>query len=96
MNQTKTIPRRINIGNEFTFPLDEFYHLGKRDLPSIEPIDRLEIPEPYKSLLVHERDMTSTLSKFHDDIIQLSTLSMKNASPNCEFSSVSFSHVTRN
>ena len=78
MSQTKIISTRINIVDEFTFPLDEFYHLGKRDLPSIEPIDRLKIPEPYKSLLVHERDMTSTLSKFHDDIIQLNVLNQHN------------------
>jgi len=78
VTQSKSLTPTTNFDNEFTFPLDEFYHLGKRDLPSIEPIDRLEIPEPYKSLLVHERDMTSTLSKFHDDIIQLHVLNQHN------------------
>ncbi len=74
MSQIKSIPSGTNYGNEFTFPLDEFYNLGKRELPPINPIEKLNIPEPYKSLLVHERDMTSTLGQFHNDEIQLKVL----------------------
>ena len=74
MSQTRPIPPSTNNGNEFTFPLDEFYYLGKRKLPTIKPLEKLDIPEPYKSLLVHERDMTSTLGQFHNDEIQLKVL----------------------
>ena len=74
MTQTKSFTPTINIGNEFTFPLDEFYNLSKRKLPVIKAMDKLDIPEPYKSLLVHERDMTSTLGQFHADKIQLNVL----------------------
>ena len=74
MTQTKPFTPTINIGNEFTFPLDEFYNLSKRKLPVIKALDKLVIPEPYKSLLAHERDMTSTLGRFHADKIQLNVL----------------------
>ena len=30
----------------------------------IEPIEPTEIPEPYRSLLVHEKDMTGTLAGY--------------------------------
>ena len=74
MSQIKPITTPTNYGNEFTFPLDEFYNLDKREIPPINPIDKKHIPEPYKSLLVHERDMTSTLGQFHNDEIQLKVI----------------------
>ena len=66
-------------GNEITFPLDEFYRLAKRPLPAIESIDGQDVPPPYQSLLVHERDMTSTLGQFHSDAIELKVLSLHNS-----------------
>ena len=74
MSQIKPITIPTNYGNEFTFPLDEFYNLDKREIPPINPIDKQHIPEPYKSLLVHERDMTSTLGQFYNDEIQLKVI----------------------
>ena len=74
MTQSKSLTPTTNFDNEFTFPLDEFYNLSKKKLPVIKAIDKLDIPEPYKSLLVHERDMTSTLGQFHADKIQLDVL----------------------
>tara|TARA_B100000029_G_scaffold364301_1_gene357492 strand:+ start:2777 stop:3349 length:573 start_codon:yes stop_codon:yes gene_type:complete len=74
VSQTESIPSQTNKGNEITFPLNEFYSLAKRPLPAISPVNALNVPEPYKSLLVHERDMTSTLGQFHNDKIQLNVL----------------------
>ena len=59
-------------------PLDEFCRLAKRPLPVIEPVDGSALPEPYRSLLVHERDMTSTLGQFHGDDIGLKVLHRHN------------------
>ena len=79
MPQAETNPSETAIRNEITFPLDEFYRLAKRPLPVIRPVDRQDVPQPYHSLLVHERDMTSTLSQFHDDEIELKVLSLQNS-----------------
>jgi chorismate-pyruvate lyase len=56
-------------------PLDEFYLQAGLDLPLIEQQNGDELPEPYRHLLVHERDMTSTLENFHNDTIALKVLS---------------------
>jgi hypothetical protein len=57
------------------FPLDDFYGRAGLRLPTIETIEPDAMPEPYRSLLVHSRDMTPTLSAFHARIIQLRVLS---------------------
>jgi hypothetical protein len=59
----------------FAYPLDEFYALARRELPAIEQIDGDEVPEPYRDLLVHTRDMTPTLEKFHGERIYLNVIS---------------------
>lgn len=46
-------------------PLFTFYSAAGRELPEIELIPGEVMPEPQKSLLVHTRDMTSTLELFH-------------------------------
>lgn len=38
------------------------------------PIDGTEMPEPYRSLLVHTSDMTSTLENFHKDKLHVELL----------------------
>ncbi len=43
-------------------------------LPEVKQIDSHHIPKPYSDLLVHERDMTSTLENFHKDRIYLKVL----------------------
>lgn len=56
------------------YPLDELYaHTGLR-LPAIEPIAGESMPEPYRSLLVHQRDMTPTLEAFHRSDIHIEVL----------------------
>ena len=56
-------------------PLDEFYARAGLELPRIERVEGEEVPEPYRSLLVHKRDMTPTLEKHHEDEIHLRILS---------------------
>ena len=45
-------------------PLHYFYAKESRALPDVQFLDAAAIPEPEQSLLVHDRDMTSTLRKF--------------------------------
>lgn len=56
-------------------PLDEFFRRQGRPLPAWESVMPEAIPEPYRSLLVHERDMTRTLEQFHGASIHLRVLS---------------------
>jgi len=57
------------------FPLDEFYARSGLRLPPLDQVDGEALPEPYKTLLVHERDMTSTLETFHKTGIHLRLVS---------------------
>jgi len=57
------------------YPLDDFYAQADRALPPIEAVEGEAVPEPYKSLLVHQDDMTPTLEKFHGERIHLAVLS---------------------
>ena len=59
------------------FPLDDFYARSGAMLPPLDQIDGETVPEPYKTLLVHERDMTSTLESFHKTGIHLRVLSSR-------------------
>src|SRR5687768_18585847 len=52
-------------------PLDEFYERSGLELPAIKRVSAEQMPEPYRSLLVHQNDMTSTLENFHQDRIHL-------------------------
>jgi len=56
-------------------PLDEFYAAAGQSLPPWQAIDGEEVPEPYKTMLVHRDDMTPTLEKFHGERIHLEVLS---------------------
>ena len=56
------------------FPLDEFYLAAGRVIPEAEVIAGEAMPEPYRSLLVHSRDMTPTLEAFHGERIHLRVL----------------------
>jgi hypothetical protein len=42
-----------------------FYESAKLAFPRLERVGPEEVPEPYRRLLVHEHDMTSTLESFH-------------------------------
>ena len=60
---------------DFAFPLSEFYARTSVALPRMEIIPGDAVPEPYRRLLVHERDMTSTLERFHNSEICIQALS---------------------
>jgi hypothetical protein len=55
-------------------PLDEFYARAGQALPPLETIDGNLVPEPQKTLLVHQNDMTSTLEKFYGHGVHLQVL----------------------
>jgi len=59
----------------FAYPLSEFYAHAKLPLPHIEQIPGDAVPEPYRSLLVHNNDMTPTLEAFHKSEIHLEIVS---------------------
>ncbi len=48
------------------YPLEWFYNRSDKQIPEFEYISAEDLPEPYKKLLDHQRDMTSTLKKFHN------------------------------
>ncbi len=52
-------------------PLHFFYERVGHALPKLQFVEPEEVPEPEKSLLVHKRDMTSTLARFHESTIVL-------------------------
>ena len=56
------------------YPLDDFYAQARRPLPNIVAVNGADVPEPYRTLLVHDSDMTPTLEKFHADSIHLRVL----------------------
>jgi len=58
-------------------PLDEFLRRQGRPLPAFEVVTPEVILEPYRTLLVHERDMTRTLEQFHGAAIHLRVLSRR-------------------
>lgn len=55
-------------------PLDAFYTRAGLPLPQIEFIGGHEVPEPHKTLLVHNLDMTPTLEEFYGCDIHLEIL----------------------
>ena len=65
----------MSLALPIAYPLDDFYAQAGRALPPIEAVDGNSVPEPYKSLLVHQDDMTPTLEKFHGERIHLAVLS---------------------
>jgi chorismate-pyruvate lyase len=55
--------------------LERFYNRAGLPFPAILRIKGSEMPEPYRSLLVHSNDMTPTLECFHGQKLTLKVLS---------------------
>ena len=55
-------------------PLSRWYQVTGQPEPVTEIIPAEAMPQPYRQLLVHERDMTSTLEAFHDGRLHLRVL----------------------
>ncbi len=66
--QVSACPRLIDL-------LQEFYP-GEKEISPFETMAVAAelLPEPERSLLVHDRDMTSTLTRFHGDQLRLDVL----------------------
>lgn len=58
------------------YPMDEFYETLGAPLPPVYQVDGKEVPEPYRSLLVHQRDMTPTLTDAHRQPLRLRILQL--------------------
>jgi hypothetical protein len=54
--------------------LDEFYTLRREPAPALRRIEPGQIPEPSRSLLVHQSDMTSTLENFYKQQLHIEVL----------------------
>lgn len=57
------------------YPLDFVYGRAGVDLPKVRTLSQDKIPDPYRSLLVHEDDMTLTLERHYGGRIVLRPLS---------------------
>ena len=64
-------------GQNLLYPLSDLYLRDGLTLPAVTGIDGQQLPEPYKTLLVHETDMTSTLEKFHDQRLRLCVMTRR-------------------
>jgi hypothetical protein len=60
--------------NSFFYPLDEIYEEIGQPLPEASQVAPSEIPEPYRGLLVHNRDMTPTLEAAYGSKLHLRVL----------------------
>ncbi len=47
------------------WPLNVFYAQYGREMPQITPVFPQQLPDPYRRLLAHDRNMTPTLEAFH-------------------------------
>jgi hypothetical protein len=66
-----TVQQQETVVKPIAYPLDDFYARAGRPLPNIVAAHGADVPEPYRTLLVHDTDMTPTLEKFHGDEIHL-------------------------
>jgi chorismate-pyruvate lyase len=57
--------KRSRASAEEAYPLDEYYARHRVAMPLIKRVEAEGVPEPYRGLLVHDRDMTSRLEIFH-------------------------------
>lgn len=64
---------------DLLYPLSYFFRLSGDVLPPCATITGPDMPEPYRSLLVHQGDMTSRLEKFHGSPMTLRVLHCEHA-----------------
>ena len=64
----------MNIDSHLLHPLREFYEEARVPFPAASRIDGPQMPEPYRRLLVHQRDMTPTLEAAYHQSIHLRVL----------------------
>ena len=61
------------------YPLTDFYAQAGAESPVVEVIDGPAMPQPYRRLLVHDRDMTPTLEEFCGGPVHLEALRVRRA-----------------
>ena len=59
---------------ELLFPLTEYYLEKRLELPESQEVSPLEMPQPYRHLLVHQSDMTGRLTDYYDEPPKLKVL----------------------
>lgn len=62
--------------------LRDFVRGSRIALDRLHWLDGAWVPQPYRDLLVHEREMTPTLEAFHGDVLRLEILRVKTAGRN--------------
>jgi len=62
---------------DFLYPLSEFLACAPVETVTLLETGEAVMPEPYRALLVHDRDMTSTLERFHEEAIVLRPVASK-------------------
>ena len=67
----------MNQDPHLLYPLNEFYEQAGLSLPDVKGIEGHAVPEPYQSLLVHDRDMTPTLTEAHQGNLLLRVLRLE-------------------
>jgi chorismate-pyruvate lyase len=65
-------PMDVQTAHDILQPLTDFY--ADRPLPEIHWLEGEQLPRPYRDLLFHESDMTTTLENFHGSSIYLQVL----------------------
>ena len=68
------MPELIDTALDLLYPLNEFYEQAGLAVPFITRIHGRDMPEPYRRLLVHDRDMTPTLEAAYDRKMNLRVL----------------------
>lgn len=74
ISRARPVGRQAEGASALPAPLDVVYERAGIPSPGVGVLDHDQIPEPYRSLLVHERDMTLTLETHHDTRVALRTL----------------------
>jgi hypothetical protein len=70
----RTIEIEDSMAMHWMMPLHFFYAKHETKLPPVTFLDGETMPEPERELLVHDADMTPTLSAFHSGVLGLSVL----------------------
>jgi chorismate-pyruvate lyase len=75
---TKTSSRRKDKTTSMLYPLDDFYAAAGLAIPKYKEIDGAAMLEPYRSLLVHQGDMTPALENHYRKTIHIRRLQAHN------------------
>ncbi len=69
-----TAVRRLKRQPQWAALLGRFYARLQTPVPMVEPLKGQQLPEPYRGLLVHSRDMTPTLEAFYEQALGITVM----------------------